>query len=510
MEKYLIPVAPASQNPKPSRRQQWQRILFELNGKVDRKSLQNASALLTQSYSMVNWFHGGSFSFNNRNLIGSEAVSALEFDRKCRGACERVTGQWTGLEGRAGGTEDLALPMVAIAEKKTRNKRTRLKSFTDLPLPNGVYLASVTKSGCLTVHDFEDLFYEGKVFPLGFKEDEEKLLLHISTHNRLDVVRWNICNQNEVASTSLKSSEVRIYDIGYISSEPVDVLSKRSTISMHGYSQRGLSDIAFSSSDNSRLYASDFSGVVNVWDRRLSGLPCHELRTNCSDAITSIKLNADNQVMFGASKHGFIYMWDIRGGRSSTAFQNNTEYYSPLVSVKLATELGKITSLKAQSNVHLKEIHSIDINPSCQYQLAFHLDDGWDNIDCLGNICHLRKPSWLPNYSIYAIGSESDDGIHLLDFYPDRSSPCHVNFDEEIEGTNQVQHQHRQNKFIPLSEGVTACTVHPLTGTIVAGTKSSSLLVISQASGSCPGDDHCQRCNSNATKAPEHVDASRD
>ncbi|XP_031101132.1 uncharacterized protein LOC116005046 [Ipomoea triloba] len=497
MEKYLIPVAPASQNPKPSRRQQWQRILFELNGKVDRKSLQNASALLTQSYSMVmgfphtyhdngrpcaahiNWFRGGSFSFNNRNLIGSEAVSALEFDRK------------------------------------------------------GVYLASVTKSGCLTVHDFEDLFYEGKVFPLGFKEDEEKLLLHISTHNRLDVVRWNICNQNEVASTSLKSSEVRIYDIGYISSEPVDVLSKRSTISMHGYSQRGLSDIAFSSSDNSRLYASDFSGVVNVWDRRLSGLPCHELRTNCSDAITSIKLNADNQVMFGASKHGFIYMWDIRGGRSSTAFQNNTEYYSPLVSVKLATELGKITSLKAQSNVHLKEIHSIDINPSCQYQLAFHLDDGWsgvfdvnslrvthvhcpppawlrDNIDCLGNICHLRKPSWLPNYSIYAIGSESDDGIHLLDFYPDRSSPCHVNFDEEIEGTNQVQHQHRQNKFIPLSEGVTACTVHPLTGTIVAGTKSSSLLVISQASVSCPGDDHCQRCNSNATKAPEHVDASQD
>lgn len=50
----------------------------------------------------------------------------------------------------------------------------------------------------------------------------------------------------------------------------------------------------------------------------------------------------------------------------------------------------------------------------------------------------------------------------------------HVSCSEEIEGTNQVQHQHRQNKFIPLSEGVTACTVHPLTGTIVAGTKVSS------------------------------------
>lgn len=33
---------------------------------------------------------------------------------------------------------------------------------------------------------------------------------------------------------------------------------------------------------------------------------------------------------------------------------------------------------------------------------------------------------------------------------------------------------HKQNVSIPLSEGVTACAVHPLNGTIVAGTQVSS------------------------------------
>jgi len=33
--------------------------------------------------------------------------------------------------------------------------------------------------------------------------------------------------------------------------------------------------------------------------------------------------------------------------------------------------------MQAQANIVPKEIHSIDIDPSCPYQLAFHLVDGW-------------------------------------------------------------------------------------------------------------------------------------
>ncbi|KAA0052839.1 Transducin/WD40 repeat-like superfamily protein, putative isoform 2 [Cucumis melo var. makuwa] len=139
-----------------------------------------------------------------------------------------------------------------------------------------------------------------------------------------------------------------------------------------------------------------------------------------------------------------------------------------------------------------KEIHSIDFNPACPYQLAFHLDDGWSGILDVYNfqVTHihcpppawindsniptdqlfLRKPSWLPTDSIYVVGSSSDEGIHLLDFHPDSRSPSHVDYNDELCGSG-AEHKKRQNRFVKLSEGVTSCAAHPLNGTIFAGTK---------------------------------------
>ncbi|XP_010313122.1 uncharacterized protein [Solanum lycopersicum] len=451
MDKYLDPLPI---NPKPTKRSQWKRSLLELNGKFDRKYQHDVSGLLMQSYSEVmalphtyhihgapcqthvNWFVGGNYS---QNPLAGEGISALEFDKK------------------------------------------------------GIYLASVTQSGCLTVHDYESLYCNGS------KEDETNQLLHISTGQQLDVVRWNVSNQDEVACTSMKSSNVCIFDIGYVSSEPVEVLRKRHTISVHGYNaHKGFSDVAFCSHDDSRLLASDVYGVINIWDRRASALPCLELATNSNSPVNSIKLNADDQIIFGASKQGTIFMWDIRGGRSSAAFQNNRV---------------------AQSNIVSKEIHSIHINPSCQNQLAFHLDDGWsgvldvhslkvthihcppppwlDGFNDLANLRCLRKPSWIPAYSIYVVGSLSSNGLYLLDFYPDRSSPCHVDFNEEMQELCGGKSLQKQNQFIPTTEGVTACITHPSSGTIVVGTKHSSLLVISQIGKSFQGayDSPCSEGN---------------
>ncbi|KAE8721614.1 Transducin/WD40 repeat-like superfamily protein isoform 3 [Hibiscus syriacus] len=124
--------------------------------------------------------------------------------------------------------------------------------------------------------------------------------------------------------------------------------------------------------------------------------------------------------------------------------------HPPLVSLKLVSMLSKIGSLKAQSDIVPKEIHSIDLDPSCPYQLAFHLDDGWSGVLDIYNLrvthvhcpppawltgasissdlLYLRKASWLPASSIYAVGSSYDSGIHILDFYPDTSSPSHVDY----------------------------------------------------------------------------------
>lgn len=169
------------------------------------------------------------------------------------------------------------------------------------------------------------------------------------------------------------------------------------------------------------------------------------------------------------------------------------------MSVKLSTLLGKIASLKEQSNIVSSPILSIDFNPSCSYQLAFHLDDGWSgvlNVNNL-NVTHLhcpppawlegtdlvlqkqlRKPTWLLTSSIYAVGSSSYDGIYLLDFHPDTSSACHVDYKEEtrVSGENQPA----GNKFVPLSQRVLSCAAHPLSHTIIAGTQFSSLLMLSQ------------------------------
>ncbi|KAF3637142.1 hypothetical protein FXO38_23840 [Capsicum annuum] len=72
---------------------------------------------------------------------------------------------------------------------------------------------------------------------------------------------------------------------------------------------------------------------------------------------------------------------------------------------------------------------------------------------------------------IYVVGSLSSNGLYLLDFYPDCSSPCHVDFNEEMQELYGVKSQHKQNQFVPTTEGVTACIAHPSSGTILVGTE---------------------------------------
>ncbi|KAI3892760.1 hypothetical protein MKW92_022240 [Papaver armeniacum] len=470
MEKYVLHCPSSPGNPKPSFlcRPPWERSVAELVGRYSPKYRHDVSTLLLESYSEIG-------AFPHEYESGGLA---------CQTHMNRV---------------------INIANRNTSQVTLRRDGISGLEFDSkGVYVASVTKSGCLTVHDFETLYCLSNGSSPCVKEDDTKHLLHLSTNQQLDVVRWNIANQDEVACTSVQSNEVLIFDIGYVSSEPVEVLRKRPSVTVHGFEvPRGLSDIAFTSSDKSRLLASDMSGAINLWDRRVSNLPCLELSTNSRSNLNSIQLNVENQIVFGAGKNGIIYAWDLRGGRTSCAFQSHKEVsHSPLTLWKIALLLEGIGSLKAQSDIRSKEIHSIDLDPSCSYQLAFHLDDGWSGVldtnnfqvthmhcpppawlngpDMSNNCLSLRKPSWLPTSSIYAVGSSSDDGIHLLDFYPRPDAACHVDLNEDIQSILEEKNKKARNRFIPLSEGVYVCATHPLNGTIIAGTKQSSLLVISQ------------------------------
>ncbi|KAF5770234.1 putative transcription factor WD40-like family [Helianthus annuus] len=466
MEKHAVPVAPIGENPKPITRSHWKRSLIQLTGKSDRHYLHDVAPRLMQSYSEIGAFP---HTYYNQEL-----------------PCV------THLRGHHPFSLDF-IPPPAIHGFRQSGLGVSALEFD----AKGIYLASVTRVGCLTVHEFESLYCQSN--GSGAEEDQGKHLLHIQLHSA-NAVRWNPANQNEVACTSLRNNEVLIFDIGYASSEPTEVLRKRSAVSVHGSSVRlGLSDIALSN-DEARVLASDTCGVISIWDRRASNRPQSGLTTNATYGLTSIQLD-ENQCVIGASKSGFIYIWDLRGGRSSAAFQSHKEAYSlPLTSVRLSSMLNKIGPLKAQSNILPKEIQSININPSCPYQLGFHLDDGWSGVLDLHNfqVSHIhcppptwldqlnaalfislsRKPSWLPKHSIYAVGSTSSNGLHLLDFYPHTSSPCHVDYDDSKNPSETFEC--KQNVFVPLSGHVTACAAHPLNGTIVAGTAEASLLMISQ------------------------------
>ncbi|KAM0995568.1 hypothetical protein ACFX13_005738 [Malus domestica] len=472
MEKYLVNLKPSSQNPcKPISRCRWSRSMIELNGRFEPNYRHSVSGLLMESYSELkkfphlyhvnggpcqthlNWIDNGAFLYHQA-LIPKQGISALDFDQK------------------------------------------------------GIYLASVTKSGCLTVHDFETLYCQSNEPLLCLKEDESKHVVHLSFDQQLDFVRWNLANQDEVVCTSTKRNEVLIFDISYISSKPSQVLRTRHSVSVFGSNiHKGLTDIASTSLDDSRILASDTHGAINVWDRRKSTFPCLELTTDSRGTLNSIQLNVENQIVFGAGKNGFIYIWDLRGGRTSTLQSNKEIRHPPLTSLKLSSMLEKIGPLKAQSDIVSKEIQSINLDPSCPHQLAFHLDDGWSgvldvynfqvtHIHCpppawlndsgvSADLLYLRKPSWLPINSIYVVGSSTDSGIYILDFYPNSSSPSHVDYIDDAQNLSGVKNQDKKNRFLPLSERVTACAVHPLNSTIIAGTRNSSLLVISQSHKSC-------------------------
>ncbi|XP_071734829.1 uncharacterized protein [Rutidosis leptorrhynchoides] len=482
MEKYAVPVAPISENPNPIPKSHWKRSLIELNGKLERNYIRSVSPLLTQSYSEIGAFPHAYFI--NQSPCRTHITQFHSFPMM------HVVYAEAELDG-----DGIRLDMSRLGVSALE--------FTK----NGYYLASVTRSGCLTVHDFESLYCQsnGSVVDPGL--DEEKQVMHISLSSGINAVRWNPADQYEIACTSLSNDEISIFDIGYDTSQVPEVLRKRPTVSVHGSSvRRGLSDIALFD-DGARVLASDTCGVINMWDRRVGNLPQIGLTTNATSGLTSIQLIGD-QGIYGASKSGFIYVWDLRGGRSSSAIGSQTEVQcAPLTSVKLASLLNQIGPLKAQSNILPKEIQSIDINPTCPYQLGFHLEDGWsgvldthtfqvshihcpppwmDEANTVMPICPPRKSSWLLEHSIYAVGSASSNGLHLLDMYPHPSSPCHVDYDDSKSPKKTLE---RNNIFVPLSERVTACATHPLNGAIVTGTVEASLLMISQKHLSFKEDD---------------------
>ncbi|XP_078443456.1 transducin/WD40 repeat-like superfamily protein [Wolffia australiana] len=490
MDKYTVPLSPSEEMPKLHSRNSVRenslrhQITTEISGRFPSSYYHGVSRLLLGSYVEMK-------AFPHRYHIGHECCP-------------------THLALIANVGHDL--PQVSPTRE----------GISGLEFDNkGIYLASVTRSGCLTVHDFDAL----RCMTYGLSEreleDEEKQLFHISTMQQLEVVRWNALNQDEVACASRQNNKLPIFDIGYLSSEPTEVLEKgRSKFSpQESNTQGGLCDVAFLKSDKFRLVASDTGGCIHMWDRRLGSFPCLELATNLRFSVNSIEIDIEDRILFGASSNGVIYSWDLRGGRSSFAFQSHNQVHHPiLASLKVAMMLEKITSLKAQTNILPREIYVIKFNPSCPHQLAFHLSDGWSGVvdanslnvthmhcppsawldwtDMTSHYLDVKKPSWLPFSSIGGVHGEqrllfNGGGAYLADSQMGQANPVsHGILFMQFQPTQEMEFicwtfsQTRDQDVMSISKPVRVCAAHPLCGTVIAGTKKSSLLLVGQSIGS--------------------------
>ncbi|KAL2650915.1 hypothetical protein R1flu_019043 [Riccia fluitans] len=390
----------------------------------------------------------------------------------------------------------------------------------------GIYLATVNRVHILSIYEFETLCCnagkgsdENSRFP---DENYVPAIYRTSSHKPFETIKWNPSNEDEVACVAAGSKKVYYYDIARTAHLPSEILKVKAR--NYGSESLGFFDLAFFNDGSSRVLACGRDSHVHIWDRRVGTSSSAALAApGAGGALNSVELSKDTQIVYSGSEGGFIYSWDLRGGSQGAAFVTSAKGYTqPLGAVKIETMLRSISSLSAQTEIATSAVHAISLNPACGEQLAFHLNSGWSGVlntftlnathlhcppppwidrtqdqadqyaapDSTRDIerrllspkrvVHRRRPVWLRSWPVYAVGSGSENKVHMLNFTPgskSRYSLEHWRSDAEEEW--QVEP--------PTSDAVVSLAAHPLNDTLVAGCESGKLLLIGQKKASTRG-----------------------
>ncbi|KAL6561193.1 hypothetical protein OROMI_016794 [Orobanche minor] len=194
---------------------------------------------------------------------------------------------------------------------------------------------------------------------LGFliknEEDVSQQVSHVSQDEmkQLNSIQWNPTDQNEIALCRRRAHNE-------------DWLV-------------GLSDVAFASTNQSCIVASDLEyPIVAVWDTRANnGLPVRELRFGVHGEATCLQYSEfdSDQHLVGGGSDGKMCLWDLRVGDTPTQHLIN-----------------------GRASRRITCIDSIDFNPSNQRQLAFHVNNGWSGVIGIhtSSISHIHRPRSRP------------------------------------------------------------------------------------------------------------------
>ncbi|XP_024378581.1 uncharacterized protein [Physcomitrium patens] len=466
-------------------RQKWKAAAYQVDGKLPAAYKHFLLNALLQSYSEM-----GSFPQSNLSRDFPPPVHAPVW----QGSVVDTLSSFTEIVGMASGnTFFTSRPIVTCVEFDAQ----------------GVYVASVSSNGCLSIHDFETLYCTSG--------DKVKPTVHVHTRHKLEGVRWNPNNQDEVACVASGSSSLYLYDIASYSQTPRQILEYRSK--HHRGQPASLFDLSYCTMDKDRIIACGNDSNVHVWDRRVGKLPTMSIPAPIAGDLNSIQLSRDEQLVFAGTEGGHIILWDLRGGRNSAAFVAPGEsYHPPLRSMKLSTLLQDIPDLKAQTNIENSSIHSISFSPSCGHHLGFHLNNGWSGVlNILDfSVTHIhcppppwiehecapwltirrRRPAWLTSYPVYAVGCTMECHINVLDFTSSPTSQCSVNSNSHI---LQSSVEGKWRKQLHTSEPVVAIAAHPTHDSLLAGTQAGSLLLIAQKKKSAATEEEALKLSNQAS-----------
>ncbi|KAG6493487.1 hypothetical protein ZIOFF_048474 [Zingiber officinale] len=354
-----------------------------------------------------------------------------------------------------------------------------------------------------------------------------KEFIHISVGQALDSVRWNPINQDEVACATRENHHICLINIFHFSSKeaqvsPLDMqlmlfasgldgnvyvwdtrLSNHPCLTLTTNSRRELNSIALY--QDQVVLGADKCGFIHSWDIR-GGQSSHAFQSHNQVRSKYIEISSTNQAQTdilpkeihsisinpSCSRQLAFHLVDGWSGVLDLSDLVVTHVHCPpavLLVFKLVPmqfrgficvfplyDILIFLLFKQGWNSYINKVNykKTVLVPNILSMFSHYIES---------NTIYTRCTAPIPCKSLlgtYAVGSVADKGLYLLDFFPGKHSACHVDFDPESRSNSPDCSRIPENKYIPVSENILACAIHPHNDTIIAGTKESSLMVISQ------------------------------
>eukprot|EP01112_Ceratiomyxa_fruticulosa_P000880 TRINITY_DN1082_c0_g1_i8.p1 TRINITY_DN1082_c0_g1~~TRINITY_DN1082_c0_g1_i8.p1 ORF type:complete len:401 (+),score=70.14 TRINITY_DN1082_c0_g1_i8:499-1701(+) len=254
----------------------------------------------------------------------------------------------------------------------TQSRTAQRSYITDVDFDKGgEMLAAGVLNGNLEIYNFEK-FISDVVFEFGVDETHNELdpfrVLKIEgpyccldTGHKVESVKWNPKNCNEVFCSFSSKGAILAYDLQVYNGTPTSTF--HSSMSEAG-AGGGMLDFLFLSERNAILGGAR-DGALRMWDHRTGLKPKKIIQgPPNSGSVNSLQASSDGQVVYSATENGFINVWDVRYSCTVLSRISMKEIVGDLLDTKSNAFGNNSTPIS---------IHSIRLSPINPNILGFQL-----------------------------------------------------------------------------------------------------------------------------------------